>query len=111
VARGDRDRAAGIDDARTHHPAVVDRIAQRERRTAAIAQVAHRGEARAQGLHAVPLRPQGIESRARAHRLDERGLAAGVGVEVHMAVDEAGQHEPVAEVDHARADGAGLTTV
>ena len=28
-----------------------------------------------------------------------------------MAVDEAGQHEPVAEVDHARADGTGLTAV
>src|SRR5205823_13985811 len=50
VAAGGRDRAAGVDDARALYPALRHRVAQRQCRAAAVAEIAYRGEAGEQGL-------------------------------------------------------------
>src|SRR3546814_8660905 len=58
MPRAARNAGAGIDDARPLHLAREDRVAERQRCTVAVAEIAHGGEAGAQRLHPVRL---GIE--------------------------------------------------
>ena len=67
-----------------------------------VAEVAHGGEAGAQRLHAVHLRFERMQRRVVADLGQQGRLAAAVGRQMDMAVDQAGEHGLGAEVD----DGA-----
>ena len=71
-----------------------------------VAEVADGGEAGAERLHAVHLRFERIHLRLLADEGQQPRLAAAVGVEMDMAVDQAGKHGLVAKVDRRRAGSA-----
>src|SRR3546814_20720588 len=60
MSRAARNAGAGIDDARPLHLAREDRVAERQRGTVAVAEIAHGGEAGAQRLHPVRLGIEGL---------------------------------------------------
>ncbi len=107
MPRAARDAGAGIDDARPLHLAREDRVAERQRRPIAVAEVAHRGETRAQRLHAVDLGIEGLRGGAERDFLELAGDAARVARQVDMAVDKAGEDIFVLEVDQRRAGFGG----
>ena len=92
VAAGSGDRAGGVEDPRPLHPAALDRVAQRQRDAAVVAEVAHGGEAGAQHLHAVHLRLEGLQRLVVADLGQQRLLAAAVAGEMDVAVDQARKH-------------------
>jgi hypothetical protein len=103
MPRATRNRITRIDDARPLNLPRKDRVAQRQRRPVAIAQIAHRGEARAQGLHAVYLGIEGLCCRAERHFLELARQTASIAGQVDVAVDQAGQDIFVLEIDQHRA--------
>src|SRR3546814_2230040 len=60
MSRAARNAGAGIDDARPLQLAREDRVAERQRGTVAVAEIAHGGEAGAQRLHPVRLGIEGL---------------------------------------------------
>src|SRR5439155_2388109 len=98
-------------DARAHDtgsgdPAVVDRVAERQVAETRGAHVAHRREPGLEGLLGV----SGAEQRKLGGALGEPAVlpvavADGAPHEVHVGVDEAGQHRLAREVDDRRAAG------
>src|SRR3546814_13318287 len=90
MSRAARNAGAGIDDARPLHLAREDRIAERQRGTVAVAEIAHGGEAGAQRLHPVRLGIEGLRGGAARDFLALAGDAARVTRQMAMAADEAG---------------------
>ena len=102
VAGGRRDRGAGVDDARADRPAAGDGVAEAEGDAVVRAEVADRGEAGVERLARVPGRLVGAQRHA-VGEVGELALDPGpVGVEMDVAVDQAGQHEAVGKVDQPR---------
>ncbi len=107
MARGGRDAVAGIDDARSGQAVCGSGVRQRQGHPALVAEVPHRGEAGHQRLLGVFRRAIGMGRQVLRDAGQEAGLTAEVGHQMHMAVDQAGQDEPVALVDHGRAGKGG----
>jgi len=98
VAPGRRDTLAGGEDTRPDDDPVADRAAQREDRVAARPQVAHRREPREQRA------PRILDAEERAVRVTpleplQTDSRAVLRCNVRMRVDQARQHERVAQVD------------
>src|SRR3546814_1688788 len=91
MSRAARNAGAGIDDARPLHLAREDRVAERQRGTVAVAEIAHGGEAGAQRLHPVRLGIEGLRGGTERDFLELAGDAARVTRQMDMAVDEAGE--------------------
>lgn len=91
VAAGEGDGPGGGDDVRADGPALLDRVAQRQVEEVARAEVAGRGDARGDELAGVLRHPQQQVAlalgAASGHRID-----LGVEPQVHVRVDQAGQH-------------------
>jgi hypothetical protein len=96
-----RNRIAGVEDAGPRQLARGDRVAQRERHAVAVAEVAHGGEAGRERLARVDRGFIGMSGNAQGHVLQLAFDAGLVGGEVHVAVDQTGQHEAIAQVDDA----------
>ena len=111
MPRAARNTVARIDDARPLHLARRDRVAQRQGRAVAIAEVADGGEARAQRLHAVDLRIKALRRGAEGDFFELPRDAARVAGQVDMTVDQAGQDIFVLEVDQRRTGFGGLIAV
>ena len=84
-------------------------VADGEGGAAAVAEVADGGEAGLERLAGIGERAQGLRRRVLGHLLDQAAIAAGVGIEMDVAVDQAGQDEAVRKVDQARARRAAAT--
>src|SRR3546814_2405432 len=80
-----------------------DRVAERQRGTVAVAEIAHGGEAGAQRLHPVRLGIEGLRGGTERDFLELAGDAARVTRQMDMAVDEAGEDIFVLEIDQRRA--------
>src|SRR3546814_1123874 len=91
MPRAARNAGAGIDDARPLHLAREDRVAERQRGTVAVAEIAHGGEAGAQRLHPVRLGIERLRGGAERDFLELAGDAARVTCQMDMAVDETGE--------------------
>ena len=107
VAAAGGNRFARIDNARGQHPAAPRRFLQRQHLAVAVTQVAHRGKARAQGLHPVPIGFVGVERQAVGDKGGDAVVARAVGREVRVAVDQAGQDRAGLQVDGLRAGRGG----
>ena len=104
---------AGIDDARPRHLAGGDRIAQRERDAVGVAEIAHGGEAGGQRLARVDGGFVGLVGDALVTPSSCPSTPALSEVQVHVAVDQAGQDVAVAQVDDGgvrrrAVEGAGI---
>src|SRR3546814_1839732 len=93
MPRAARNAGAGIDDARPLHLAREDRVAERQRGTVAVAEIAHGGEAGAQRLHPVRLGIERLRGGAERDFLELAGDAARVTCQMDMAVDETRSEE------------------
>ena len=98
VAAGGRDGHARRVDAGPQYQPLGYGVAQASIHARAAA-VAHRREARAQCGQGIVLGPEGHVGRVQGEALAE-AVAAGAGLQVHVAVDEAGQHGAAFEVDN-----------
>jgi len=92
--------ASTIRGATTSPRAAASRIAR-----VAPLEVADRGEAGFDRLASIAERSKGGLGHPAGHLLDQRGNSAGVGFEMDVAVDQAGQNETIAEVDKFRPGG------
>jgi hypothetical protein len=101
VPGGGRNRRGRIEDARPRQLAGGDGVAQGQHHAVAVAEVAHRGEAGVQRLPRVHRGVVGHRRRRQGHRLHLRLHAGRVGSEMHVAVDQPGQHETRTQVDYA----------
>jgi len=97
VAAGGRNGHARRVDARARHQALGHGFAQAGVHARAAA-VAHRGEAGAQRGQGVALGPVGHVGRVEGEALAE-AVAAGARLEVHVGVNQAGQHGAIFQVD------------
>jgi hypothetical protein len=111
MPRAARNAVARIDDARPLHLARRDRVAQRQRRPVAVAEVADGGEARAQRLHAVRLGIEGLRGGAERDLFELAGDAARVARQMDVTVDQAGEDIFVLEVNQRRVGFGGLIAV
>ena len=100
------DAGAGVDDARSGDRARGDRVAQRQRHAAIVAEVAHRREAGVERLARVGERLVGEVGVAVRQRFHQAFLAGVVAFEMHVAVDQAGQDVALAQIDDGRAGKA-----
>ena len=101
VARGGGDRGAGIEDTRTGDLSVIDGVPKGEYGAVAVSQIAHRGEAGIQRLHAVLPGIEGLRGGRESDVFQLRGDAPGIGCQVNMGIDQAGQDVAVLEVEDA----------
>src|SRR5690606_26679587 len=102
VAAGGGDRLAGREDARALDQALVDRVAQV--RADLAAEVAHAGEAGAQGAGRVADRAEGVVDRIQAEAF-RVALRPRLAAQVHVQVGPAGQAGAAGQVDRAGAGG------
>ncbi|MNE51202.1 hypothetical protein D3C80_1458200 [compost metagenome] len=106
VAAVDRDGRAGGDDARSRHVAALHGVAQGEDGLVAGAQISDGGEAGVQGAASVAGADHGLRRRRLGDFVQPPGRALLAG-QVDVAVDQAGQDEGAAQIDHlALADEA-----
>ena len=109
MAAGGRDRAARVDDPRPLHLAALDRVAQRQRgalsspRLRTVVKPARASSCRSSA-------PRAHASAAPRGRTDSRPASPPRSLsEMDVAVDQAGEHGLVAEVDQRRARPAAAT--
>ncbi|MNY14894.1 hypothetical protein D3C86_1480830 [compost metagenome] len=106
VARGGRDAVPGVEDARSGQAVGRRLLTQGQGDAAAVAQIANGGEAGHQRLSRIHGGAVGVDRQAVGDPGQEAGLARDVGHQMHMAVDQTGQDEAVALIDHGRAGKA-----
>ena len=102
MAAGCGNGLGGIDDPRTLRPAALDRLAKRESHALVVAKVANRRKAGAKRFHAVQLCFEGLQRMVVADVGQQRLLAAAVGRQMDVAVDQAGKNRLVLEIDERR---------
>ena len=109
MAGGRRDAVARVDDARTGQPVGGGLVRQRQGHPALVAKVPNRGEAGHQRLLRILGRPIGMGRQVLRNAGQEARLTAQVRNQMHMAVDQARHHEPLALIDDSRArEGRGV---